>query len=179
LEFVSQAHEAAGFPPVSPSDKVRHDELGSIPATQIALAFGFDMDSILRVYRVYGENLRRIAQVESQQYHEKIDVPLQQQRLSHAEVFAQGAAFGEQVMEVLDQALLAVYHRHREAAWDGRSRGAHRGRARRGRLVREARPAAGDDVPRPHGVHETHRGARGRRGGGDGSVFERVAPRGR
>jgi adenylate cyclase len=119
LEFFSQAHEASGFPPVSPADKVRHDELGSIPATQIALAFGFDMDSILRVYRVYGENLRRIAQVESQQYHEKIDVPLQQQGLSHAEVFAQGAAFGEQIMDVLDQALLAVYHRHREAAWMG------------------------------------------------------------
>jgi adenylate cyclase len=119
LEFFPQSHEAAGFSPAEPTDRVRNDELGSIPATQIALSFGFPMDSVLRVYRVYGENLRRIAQVESQQYHEHIDVPLQQQGLSHAEVFAQGAAFGEQIMEVLDAALLATYHRHREAAWMG------------------------------------------------------------
>src|SRR3954466_800527 len=119
VEFFAQAHEAAGFPPAAPTDRVREDELGSIPATQIALAFGFPMESVLRVYRVYGENLRRIAQVESQQYHEHIDVPLQQQGLSHAEVFAQGSAFGEQIMEVLDAALLATYHRHREAAWMG------------------------------------------------------------
>ena len=119
LEFFAQAHEAAGFPSVEPGDRVRQDELGSIPATQIALSFGFPMESVLRVYRVYGENLRRIAQVESQQYHEHIDVPLQQQGLSHAEVFAQGSAFGEQIMEVLDAALLATYHRHREAAWMG------------------------------------------------------------
>jgi adenylate cyclase len=119
IEFFSEAHEAAGFPPVEPGDRVRQDELASIPATQIALSFGFPMESVLRVFRVYGENLRRIAQVESQQYHEHIDVPLQQQGLSHAEVFAQGSAFGEQIMEVLDAALLATYHRHREAAWMG------------------------------------------------------------
>ena len=119
LEFFAQAHEAAGFPSVEPGDRVRQDELGSIPATQIALSFGFPMESVLRVYRVYGENLRRIAQVESQQYHEHVDVPLQRQGLSHAEVFAQGTAFGEQIMEVLDAALLATYHRHREAAWMG------------------------------------------------------------
>jgi adenylate cyclase len=117
VEFFAQAHEAAGFPPAAPTDRVREDELGSIPATQIALAFGFPMDSVLRVYRVYGENLRRIAQVESQQYHEHVDIPLQQQGLSHAEVFEQGSAFGEQIMEVLDAALLATYHRHREATW--------------------------------------------------------------
>jgi adenylate cyclase len=119
VEFFAQAHEAAGFPSVGPHDRVRQDELASIPATQIALSFGFPMESVLRVFRVYGENLRRIAQVESQQYHEHIDVPLQQQGLSHAEVFAQGSAFGEQIMEVLDAALLATYHRHREAAWMG------------------------------------------------------------
>ncbi|MFL5736983.1 MAG: adenylate/guanylate cyclase domain-containing protein [Actinomycetota bacterium] len=119
VEFFAQAHEAAGFPPAAPTDRVREDELGSIPATQIALAFGFPMDSVLRVYRVYGENLRRIAQVESQQYHEHVDIPLQQQGLSHAEVFEQGSAFGEQIMEVLDAALLATYHRHREATWMG------------------------------------------------------------
>ncbi len=98
VDFFVQAHEAIGFAPPSPDDRVRTDELGSIPATQIALAFGFDMDSVLRVYRVYGENLRRIAQVEAQHYHEHIDVPLQQQGLSHAEVFAQGAGFGKQIM---------------------------------------------------------------------------------
>jgi len=119
IEFFEQAHEAAGFPPGAPTDRVREDELGSIPATQIALAFGFPMDSVLRVYRVYGENLRRIALVETQQYHEHVDIPLQEQGLSHAEVFERGGPFGEQIMEVLDAALLATYHRHREAAWMG------------------------------------------------------------
>ncbi|MFL5768098.1 MAG: hypothetical protein ACJ758_09690, partial [Actinomycetota bacterium] len=61
LAFFSEAHEAAGFPPGEPSDRVREDELEGYPAAQVALAFGFPMDSVLRVYRVYGENLRRIA----------------------------------------------------------------------------------------------------------------------
>ena len=119
VEFFAEAHEAIGFSAPDPTDRVRYDELGSIPAAQIALAYGFPMEAILRVYRVYGENLRRVGQVEAQVYHEYIDVPLQQQGLSHAEVFAQGAAFGEEIMQVLDQALLATYHRHREAAWMG------------------------------------------------------------
>jgi adenylate cyclase len=117
LEFLCSMQEALGFPAPSAEDRPRRDEMETMPVLAVAVAQGIDPDALIRLYRVYGDNLRRIASAETGLWHEHVDVPLQQAGMSQREVLEAGLGFGEAVMPLMDQALISMYRRMQETAW--------------------------------------------------------------
>jgi class 3 adenylate cyclase len=88
-----------------------------MPILVAATAQGIDQNALLRLFRVYGDSLRRIAAAETGLWHEYVDVPLQRAGMNQREVLEAGLGFGEAVMPLMDQTLLGMYRRMQETAW--------------------------------------------------------------
>ncbi|HEY8019234.1 MAG TPA: adenylate/guanylate cyclase domain-containing protein [Actinomycetota bacterium] len=117
FEFLCAMQEALGFAAPSADDRSRRDEMDTMPVLAVAYAQGIDPDALIRLFRVYGDGLRRIASAETGLWHEHVDVPLQQAGMSQREVLEAGLGFGEAVMPLMDQALISMYRRMQETAW--------------------------------------------------------------
>ena len=117
FEFLCSMQEALGFAAPSADDRPRRDEMDTMPVLAVAYAQGIDPDALIRLFRVYGDGLRRIASAETGLWHEHVDVPLQQAGMSQREVLEAGLGFGEAVMPLMDQALISMYRRMQETAW--------------------------------------------------------------
>jgi adenylate cyclase len=117
FEFLCSMQEALGFAAPSADDRPRRDEMDTMPVLAVAYAQGVDPDALIRLFRVYGDGLRRIASAETGLWHEHVDVPLQQAGMSQREVLEAGLGFGEAVMPLMDQALISMYRRMQETAW--------------------------------------------------------------
>lgn len=109
--------EAVGFAEPGPEDTVREDELSVVPAIQLQLAKGFRPLVIERWLRVYGDSLRRIAETEAGWWNREVEMALVASGMTEGEMLAAQADLGSQKTPLIDQALLAVYHRQQEHAW--------------------------------------------------------------
>jgi adenylate cyclase len=109
--------EAQGIPPPGPEDLVRQDDLPMIGSLQIALLFGVPPEPMVRMMRVYGETMRRIADGENQFYRTYIEEPMLAGGMSVADMMAASSQFGNEYMTVMDSSLLAMYHRQQERVW--------------------------------------------------------------
>jgi len=117
FEFLCATQEALGFQAPAAGDRPRQDEIDTMPVLAVAVAHGIDQDALLRLFRVYGDSLRRIASAETGLWHEQVDVPLQRGGMNQREVLEAGEGFGEAVMPLIDQATLSMYRRMQETAW--------------------------------------------------------------
>jgi adenylate cyclase len=72
---------------------------------------------VLRLARVYGESLRRLTRTETEMWHQQVDVPMERTGAAQREIMASSGAFGEELMDVVDGTLLAIYRRMQEHAW--------------------------------------------------------------
>ena len=125
---------------------------------------GLDDGVLIRIARVYGENLRRIAQAEPEFYHDHVEGPLLASGMDERQMREAASQMSDPLAEVVQRLLLALYARHQE-------------RYTIDHLVSTSRPwspssrapaAAGHVLPRPGRLHPAHRGARrpgGRRPG--------------
>jgi adenylate cyclase len=117
LDFIRQAYEAAGFAVPERSDHPRADDAEMIEVTRVALGGGFAPEAMVRLMRVYGESMRRIARTETQMWHEFVDVPAERAGATQREILAAGATFGQAILSVIDGFTLSIYHRMQEHAW--------------------------------------------------------------
>jgi len=117
VEFLLRLHEAQGFARPEATDVVREDDLPLIGALQVALLFGTPEEPVVRMMRVYGESLRRVAEGENAAYRENVEAPLLAGGMDVGSMMETSSAFGAQYMQVMDQALLALYHRQQEHVW--------------------------------------------------------------
>jgi hypothetical protein len=117
LSFIRAAYEAVGWGPPEPNDHPRVDGSKLVAAMSLPPAAGFGEEGLLRLFRVYGEGLRRITRSETAMWHGYIDVPLERGGASQREVLDSGWAFGEAIMSVIDESMLTMYHRMQEHAW--------------------------------------------------------------
>ena len=117
VEFLRRLHEAQGFARPETTDVVREDDLPLIGALQVALLFGMPEEPVVRMMRVYGESLRRVAEGENAAYRENVEAPLLAGGMDVGSMMETSSAFGAQYMQVMDQALLALYHRQQEHVW--------------------------------------------------------------
>lgn len=76
VELLMLVREAIGFAQPTPEDYVRDDELLIVPAIELQLARGLRTSTIERWLQVYGDNLRRIAETESDWWRAEIELPL-------------------------------------------------------------------------------------------------------
>jgi adenylate cyclase len=117
LELLRVLREAFGFALPDPVDRMREDELRVVPLIQKLVSQGFPTSVLDRMVRVYGDALRRIAEVEADWWHRFVVVPHLASGMTEVEMHEATLAFGVELAPLLEQALLAMYHAHQEHTW--------------------------------------------------------------
>ena len=114
MEFVERVHEALGLPRPFPEDRVREDDMQMFPSGQFALATGVPEGGVLRSLRVYGENLRRIAQAESQFFHTYVEEPMLAAGMAEGQLLEISSQVSPQLRAQVEAMISWLYHRHQE-----------------------------------------------------------------
>jgi adenylate cyclase len=117
LGLLGVVREAVGFAEPAPGDLVHHNELSVVPLLQLQLARGFRPVVIERWLRVYGDSLRRIAETEAAWWNSEVEMALVASGMTEGEMLQAQADLGSQMTPLIDQALLAIYHRQQEHSW--------------------------------------------------------------
>ena len=117
FEILSVVREAFGHSEPSPQDHVREDELSVIEAVEFQLSKGFRPIVIERWLRVYADNLRRVAETETDWYGSEVVAPLLETGMPEREVLDSQAAIGSDLAPLSERALLAIYHGQQEQSW--------------------------------------------------------------
>jgi adenylate cyclase len=117
LELLRVLREAFGFALPDPDDRMREDELRVVPLIRKLVSQGFPTSVLDRLVRVYGDALRRIAEVEADWWHRFVVVPRLASGMTEVEMHEATLAFGVELAPLLEQALLAMYHAHQEHTW--------------------------------------------------------------
>ena len=117
MELLRVLREALGFALPEPDDRMREDELRVVPLIQKAASSGFPPSVIDRFLRVYGDALRRIAEVEADWWHTYVVLPRLAAGMTEVEMHEATLEYGVELAPLLEQALLAMYHAHQEHTW--------------------------------------------------------------
>jgi adenylate cyclase len=114
MELVQRVHEASGLGRPQPDDPIHPLDRDLLGSAQIGRLLGLDDGVLIRVARVYGENLRRIAQAEPEFYHEHVEGPLLASGMDEQQMRATASQMSDQLADVVKRLLLALYTRHQE-----------------------------------------------------------------
>ncbi len=114
VDLVLRVHAGIGLPPVGPDDQIREDDTEVLPAIASMRAVGMDEATILRVTRVYGENIRRIAQAEAGFYHSYIEMPMLRSGMPERQMRELAATMSLELQPLAERVLLWLYRRHQE-----------------------------------------------------------------
>jgi len=116
IEVAMLIREAAGSAQPSPDDRVRESELAVLPLGEFTLGRArFRPVVIERILRVYGDSLRRMAEVEADAWRSEIIMPLLAAGRHPSDVAETELA--EEFSAVVDEAILALYHLQQAHAW--------------------------------------------------------------
>ena len=117
LELLSVLREAIGFALPEANDRMREDELRIVPLIRQLVSRGVPPPVVDRLLRVYGDALRRIAEVEADWWHRYVVLPTLASGMTDAEMHEATLGFGEETTPLLEEAMLAMYHAHQEHTW--------------------------------------------------------------
>jgi adenylate cyclase len=114
----SRIVEAFGFPRPEPDDVVAETQrpvavlIGRVADLGIA-----DEAEAVRLGHVYAEAFRRVALAETEIYHSGVEMPLLRKGLGERRMMEEGSAMSPSMTGLLDEALMAAYHRQQELTW--------------------------------------------------------------
>src|SRR5438034_6944847 len=111
VDFIQAVHEALTLHTPQPDEPVREDDSQMFPLAQMAIGIGMTQAEITRTLRVYGENVNRIAQSESQFYHEYVEAPILRSGMSEQQMRDMASQVSQALIPVLDQAVMWLYRR--------------------------------------------------------------------
>ena len=113
-DLVERIHEALGLVPPSPDDRIREDDMEMFPIGQFALGLGMAEANVLRALRVYGDNLGRIAEAESQFFHTNIEEPLLASGMPEGQLLEMASQVSPLARAQVESLMSWLYHRHQE-----------------------------------------------------------------
>lgn len=118
LDLLAVVREAVGSAHPGPDDRVRDIEATIVRLVQMQVELGFRPTVIERWLRVYGDNMRRIAETEAGWWQTEVELRLAESGLSPSEVMAvSDVEVANRMAPLLDDAILALYHGHQEHTW--------------------------------------------------------------
>ena len=117
LAFVQRLHEAIGFLAPRGDELARADDPTMVGLAKIFTSIGVSEAGVLRLFRVYADALRRIAQAEAELFESEVEGRLRSAGLDERQLLEFGSDVGERIIGSLEGSLLAVYRRHREHIW--------------------------------------------------------------
>jgi adenylate cyclase len=117
LSMVHRLHDALGFTPPTASDRVREDDSVLVELLRQLVAVGAEESAALRLLWVYADALRRLTQAEEELYEAQVEAKLRQAGATEQDLLDQSGAVGAQLPPLFEQALVAIYRRHRQHVW--------------------------------------------------------------
>ena len=114
IELVQRVHEASGLGRPRPEDPIHPLDRDLLGSAQLGRTLGLDDGVLIRIARVYGENLRRIAQAEPEFYHDHVEGPLLASGMNEQQMRETATQMSDQLAGVVQRMLLAIYTRHQE-----------------------------------------------------------------
>jgi adenylate cyclase len=115
LEFVRRVHEVLGFTVPEAEDRIREDDEEILPPAVAAVrAAGLSEDEAVRALRVYGENIRRIAQAEAQFYHTYIETPLVGSGMPERQMRELASQMSVSLQPLVERLVLWLYRRNQQ-----------------------------------------------------------------
>jgi adenylate cyclase len=115
--LVQRIHEALGFAPPEPHDPARQDDSVLLTVARMFTRVGVSETGLLGVFSTYADALRRVAKAEAEMYEIEIERPLRSRGFDEDQLVRFGTDMGDEVLPLLERALVAVYRRHREHVW--------------------------------------------------------------
>jgi adenylate cyclase len=117
VDSVTALYEAIGFAPPGPRELVRAGDRELVELIRRFVQVRADEAPTLRLLRIYADSVRRIAQAEAELYESQIEEPLRRSGRDERELLEFGARFGDEVIALLERAIVDIYRRHREHVW--------------------------------------------------------------
>jgi adenylate cyclase len=117
LELLLGIQEAMGFASPDPDERVAPDDAELARLIRVSLDFGASDEAVLRLFRLYADNLRRLGTAEADLYIEELDRRWTGSGMSEADVMRLGAEVGRRFAEPVDASIRAIYQRHRQHIW--------------------------------------------------------------
>jgi adenylate cyclase len=114
MELVQRVHEASGLGRPQPDDPVHPLDQDLLGAARLGRTLGLDDGVMIRIARVYGENLRRIAQAEPEFYHDHVEEPMLASGMDERQMREAASRLSDQLAGMVQRMLLAIYSRHQE-----------------------------------------------------------------
>jgi adenylate cyclase len=116
IELLMVVREAIGFAQPRPEDVVREDELRIAPVIERLLATGSRVVVVERLLRVWGESMRRIAEMEGDWWHSEVEMPLLASGIGEREMMEAANRLSPELAGLQESAVLEIYHAHHEHA---------------------------------------------------------------
>jgi adenylate cyclase len=117
LDLLHAVHEAIGFAPPDPDDRVRPDDAVMTEVARTILGIGASTDTVRRLFRVYADNLRRLATAEAELYVAQVQKRWRDSGLDESELMRFGSEVGRRMTPLIEAMLFAIYDRHRQHIW--------------------------------------------------------------
>jgi adenylate cyclase len=118
LSLILGLHEAIGFQPPSPEERVRHqDELAMVELARTILEAGVSEAAVRRTFHLYADNLRRLATAEAELYRAEVEARLRQEGMTETDLMRSGSQLGHLTAPLVHRTLLGIYERHRQHVW--------------------------------------------------------------
>jgi adenylate cyclase len=117
IELLFLIRESMGSALPGADDHVRPVELQVVPAIELMLANGVRRTTVERTLRGFGDNLRRMSEIEADWWMSDVIQPIIQSGGSFTDIGPRTAAFSNAFAPLSDQMLLALYHGHQANAW--------------------------------------------------------------
>ncbi|MGH2686868.1 MAG: adenylate cyclase regulatory domain-containing protein, partial [Actinomycetota bacterium] len=117
LDLILGLHEAIGFAKPDPDDRIREDDPALVELARAFIETGVSEAAVRRMFRVYGENLRRLATAVSDVYRGEIERQLRDSGVAEADMMQWGARLGNRIGGTTQRALMAIFERHHQHVW--------------------------------------------------------------
>jgi adenylate cyclase len=117
LHLLRGVHEAMGFAPPEPDDRVRPDDVVMTELVRTILEVGASEDMVRRLFRLYAENLRRLANAEAELYIAQVQDRWRDSGVNDSELMSLGSEVGSRMTPLVSTMLFAIYDRHRQHIW--------------------------------------------------------------
>ena len=119
LHLLQGIEEAMGFAAPDPDDRVPRDDAVLAELARVVVDIGASEEGVRRLFRVYAENVRRLAMAEADLYMEELEKPWVDSGTDESELMLRGAEVGRRMAGLVDRTIRAIYERQRQHIWTG------------------------------------------------------------
>ncbi len=117
LHLLQGIQEAMGFAAPDPDDPVPPDDTVLAELARIVLDIGASDESVRRLFRLYADNVRRLALAEADLYMEELEKPWAGSGADESELMLRGAEVGRRMAGPVERTIRALYERQRQHIW--------------------------------------------------------------